>query len=79
MSLARVTFELTSRCNLACRHCLRNRSLENDLAPGLLQPPGDAQDAVALGGQARQALAASFKRIADATVEFLGNGVLLGR
>jgi len=31
MSIARITFEVTSRCNLACKHCMRDRSIESDL------------------------------------------------
>jgi len=37
MSLARITFEITSRCNLSCKHCMRDRSLKNDLEPELIQ------------------------------------------
>jgi len=31
MSQAKINFELTTRCNLNCRHCLRDKSLKKDL------------------------------------------------
>jgi len=31
MSLARIGMEITSRCNLACVHCMRDRSIHTDL------------------------------------------------
>jgi len=37
MSQARVSFELTSRCNLNCQHCLRDKSRDKDLDPALVK------------------------------------------
>jgi MoaA/NifB/PqqE/SkfB family radical SAM enzyme len=37
MSVARITFEITSRCNLACKHCMRDRSIGVDLEYDLIE------------------------------------------
>jgi MoaA/NifB/PqqE/SkfB family radical SAM enzyme len=37
MSVARITFEITSRCNLACKHCMRDRSNGKDLEFELIE------------------------------------------
>ena len=37
MGIAKLNFELTTRCNLNCGHCLRDRSLNSDLELGLIK------------------------------------------
>lgn len=37
MSMSRITFEITSRCNLACTHCIRDKSPGSDLEIDLIE------------------------------------------
>jgi len=89
MSLARITFELTSRCNLNCKHCMRDRSLKNDLEPKLiarvlkeLKPYGISKVAFT-GGE--PLLHPHFQKIVESVVRqgfvfsFVSNGIELPR
>ncbi len=89
MSPAKINFELTGACNLSCAHCLRDRTLKNELPLPLIQKALKQARAYGInrvsftGGE--PLLYSRFQELAESTVSsgvqfaLVTNGILLPR